>query len=135
MLPPLKLTDLDQIFTGGTSHHGLPPCKISSKSEHFKYQKLHLKVKNKKSATFKQKIAVTFLSEEILHWFFFVITQYNIYCQVNHLFSRKKMVDFLPLVKLKCHDNFHRVLFIHSFNQKERLFIEDATSAYLAFFS
>ena len=36
-LPPLMLTDLDKIFIGGTSHHGLPPCKISSKSEHFKY--------------------------------------------------------------------------------------------------
>ena len=45
-LPPLKLTDLDDIFTGGTSHHGLPPVKISSKSEHFKYQKLCAKIQN-----------------------------------------------------------------------------------------
>ena len=29
---------------------------------------------------------------------------------MNHLFLRKKMVDFLPLVKLKCHDNFDRVI-------------------------
>ena len=41
----LKLTDLNQIFTGGTSHHGLPPCKISFKSEHFKCQKKCLKIK------------------------------------------------------------------------------------------
>ena len=39
-LPPLLSTDLDKIFIGGTSHHGLPPCKISSKSEHFKCPKL-----------------------------------------------------------------------------------------------
>ena len=32
------------------------------------------------------------------------------YYQVNHAFLEKKMLDFLPLVKLKCHDNFHRVL-------------------------
>ena len=45
-LPLLKLTDLNQIFTGGTSHHGLPPYKISFKSEHFKCQKKCLKIKN-----------------------------------------------------------------------------------------
>ena len=28
-LPPLMLTNLDEIFIGGTSHHGLPPCKNS----------------------------------------------------------------------------------------------------------
>ena len=50
-LPPLKLTDLDKIFTGGTSHHALPPCKISSKSEHVKYQKLCSKFKNLKKVT------------------------------------------------------------------------------------
>ena len=38
-LPPLLSTDLDKIFIGGTSHHALLPCKISSKSEHVKYQK------------------------------------------------------------------------------------------------
>ena len=32
------------------------------------------------------------------------------YYQVNHAFLEKKMVDFLPLVKLKCHDNFHHVI-------------------------
>ena len=46
LLPPLKLTDLDKIFTGGISHYGLPPCKISSKSEHLKYQKLPSKIQN-----------------------------------------------------------------------------------------
>ena len=50
-LPPLKLTDLDKIFTGGTSHHALLPCKISSKSEHVKYQKLCSKIKNLKKVT------------------------------------------------------------------------------------
>ena len=50
-LPPLKLTDLDEIFTGGTSHHGLPPVKISSKSEHFKCQKLCSKIENWKKWT------------------------------------------------------------------------------------
>ena len=40
------MTDLDKIFTGDTSYHGLPPCKISSKSEHFKYPKLHSKIQN-----------------------------------------------------------------------------------------
>ena len=44
--PPLKLTDLDKISTGGTSHHVLVSCKIPSKSEHFKYQKLRSKIKN-----------------------------------------------------------------------------------------
>ena len=34
------------------------------------------------------------------------------YYQMNHAFLEKKMVDFLPLVKLKCHDNFHRVVII-----------------------
>ena len=29
------MTDLDKIFTGGISHYGLLPHKISSKSEHF----------------------------------------------------------------------------------------------------
>ena len=33
------------------------------------------------------------------------------YYQVNQAFLEKKMLDFLPLVKLKCHDNSHRVLF------------------------
>ena len=51
MLPLLKLTDLDQIFTGGTSHHGLPPCKISSKSEQFKRQKFCSKIKSWKKMT------------------------------------------------------------------------------------
>ena len=46
-LPPLMLTDLDKIFIGGTSHHGLPPCKISSKSEHFKCPKFCSKIKKK----------------------------------------------------------------------------------------
>ena len=52
-LPPLTLTDLDEIFTGGTSHHGLPPFKISSKSEHLKCQKLCSKIKNWKKMTLK----------------------------------------------------------------------------------
>ena len=45
-LPLLKLTDLDQIFTGGISHHGLSPCKISSKLEQFKFQKFCSKIQN-----------------------------------------------------------------------------------------
>ena len=53
LLPPLKLTDLDQIFTGGTSHHVLPPCKISSKSELFRHQRLSSKCKNWKKITSK----------------------------------------------------------------------------------
>ena len=51
--PPLTFTNLDEIFTGGTSHHGLPPVKISSKSEHFKCQKLCSKIKNWKKKTSK----------------------------------------------------------------------------------
>ena len=47
-LPPLKLTDLGKIFPGGTSHHEVPPSKISSKSEHVRYQKLCSKIKNLK---------------------------------------------------------------------------------------
>ena len=50
-LPLLKLTDLDQIFTGGTWYHGLRPCKISFKSEQFKYQKLRSKIKNRTKMT------------------------------------------------------------------------------------
>ena len=38
-LLPLMLTNLDKFFIGGTKHHALLPCKISSKSEHVKYQK------------------------------------------------------------------------------------------------
>ena len=45
LLTPLKLTDLDEIFTGGTSQHGLLSCKILSKSEHYKYWKLRSKWK------------------------------------------------------------------------------------------
>ena len=51
LLPPLKLINLDKIFTGGTSDHALPPYKISSKSEHVKYQKLCSKLKNLKKVT------------------------------------------------------------------------------------
>ena len=32
------------------------------------------------------------------------------YYQVNFVFLGKIMMDFLPLVKLKCHDNFHHVI-------------------------
>ena len=32
------MRDFDRILTGGTSHHALLPCKISSKSENIKYQ-------------------------------------------------------------------------------------------------
>ena len=110
LLPPLKLTDLDKIFTGSTSHHVQPPCKISSKSEHFKYQKLHLKVKNQKISNFKTKNSCNFFFWWDFALIFLLITQYNIYYQVNHLFLRKKIMDFSPLMKLKCHDNYHRVL-------------------------
>ena len=51
LLPSLSLTDLDKILTGSTSHHALLPCKISSKSEHVKYQKLHSKIQNFKKVT------------------------------------------------------------------------------------
>ena len=51
--PPLKLTDLDKIFTGDTSYHGLPPCKISSKSKPFKYPKLPSKFQNSPKNTRK----------------------------------------------------------------------------------
>ena len=40
------MTDFDKIFTGGISYYGLLPRKISSKSEHFKYQKLCAKIQN-----------------------------------------------------------------------------------------
>ena len=40
LLPPFKFTDLDKIVTGDTSHYGVPPCKISSKSEHIKHPNL-----------------------------------------------------------------------------------------------
>ena len=29
---------------------------------------------------------------------------------MNPLFCKKEMKNFLPLVKLNCHDNFHRVI-------------------------
>ena len=48
LLPHLKFIDLDKIFTEDTSHHEVPPCKISSKSKHFKYPKLSTKIKNGK---------------------------------------------------------------------------------------
>ena len=48
--------------------------------------------------------------DEILHWFFLLITLFIMYYQVNHAFFKKKMVDFLPLEKMKCHDNFHCVI-------------------------
>ena len=38
-LLPLMLTNSDKFCIGGTKHHALLPCKISSKSEHVKYQK------------------------------------------------------------------------------------------------
>ena len=50
-LPTLKITDLDKILTGGTSHHALLPCEILFKSEHVKYQKLCSKIKNWKKVT------------------------------------------------------------------------------------
>ena len=50
-LSPLLSTDLDKIFIGGASHYGLPPCKISSKSEHFKCPKFCSKIKNWKKMT------------------------------------------------------------------------------------
>ena len=40
------MTDLDKIFAEGISHYGLLPRKISSKSEHFEYQKLSAKIQN-----------------------------------------------------------------------------------------
>ena len=46
VVTPQKLTDLDKIFTRGTSHYGLPPWEISLKLEHFKYQKLRSKIQN-----------------------------------------------------------------------------------------
>ena len=49
--PPLMLTNLDKILSGGTSHHALLPCKISSKSKHVKYQKLCSKLKKLKKVT------------------------------------------------------------------------------------
>ena len=45
-LPPQKMTDFDKISTGDISHYGLPSCKISSKLEHLKYQKLPSKIQN-----------------------------------------------------------------------------------------
>ena len=51
LLPPLDITDLDKSLTGGTSHHALLPCKISSKLENIKYQKLCSKKKNLKKVT------------------------------------------------------------------------------------
>ena len=44
LLPHLKFIDLDKIFTGDTSHYGLPPGKISSKLERYKYQNLSSKI-------------------------------------------------------------------------------------------
>ena len=44
-LLPLMLTNSDKFFIGGTKHHALLPCKISSKSEHFKCPKFCTKVK------------------------------------------------------------------------------------------
>ena len=58
LLHPLKLTDLGQISTGGTSHHVLPPCKLSSKSEHFKYQKLRSKIQNSGKKTQKSSLSL-----------------------------------------------------------------------------
>ena len=53
LLPHLKFIDLDKIFTEDTSHYEVPPCKISSKSEHFKYPKLSSKIKKWKKMTLK----------------------------------------------------------------------------------
>ena len=53
LLPPLKFIDLDKIFTEDTSHYEVPPCKISSKSKHFKYPKLSSKIKKWKKMTWK----------------------------------------------------------------------------------
>ena len=67
LLPPLMLTDLDKIFIGGTSHHGLPPCKISSKSEHFKCPKFCSKIKNWKKMTPKIVFELVALSYQGRH--------------------------------------------------------------------
>ena len=53
LLPPLKFTDFDKIFTGDTSHYEVPPCKISSKSEYSKYPKLSSKIKKWKKKDLK----------------------------------------------------------------------------------
>ena len=50
-LLPLMLTNSDKFFIGGTKHHALLPCKISSKSEHVKYQKWHSKIQYLKKVT------------------------------------------------------------------------------------
>ena len=48
---------------------------------------------------------------------------------MNPLFFGKKMKNFLPFVKLNCHDNFHRVVFsfgiqylLKSFNTSKQAF-------------
>ena len=51
VVTPLKVDRFRQILTGGTSHHALLPCEISSKSQHVKYQKWHSKVQNLKKET------------------------------------------------------------------------------------
>ena len=45
---------MDKIFNEDTSHYEVPPCKISSKSKHFKYPKLSSKIKKWKKMTSKK---------------------------------------------------------------------------------
>ena len=66
LLPPLEMTDLYQTFTGGTLHHLLPPCKISSKSERFKYQTLCSKING--PMTIFEVIFFQFLHFELNLW-------------------------------------------------------------------
>ena len=65
-----------------------------------------------KLVIFKRKITI-FFSDDIFHQFSLLTTQSEIYYQVNYLFLVKNMIIFLLLVKLKCHSNFHCVLFHH----------------------
>ena len=64
-----------------------------------------------KLVIFKRKITI-FFSDDILHQFSLLTTQSDIYYQVNYLFLVKNMVTFLLLAKLKCHNNFHCVVYI-----------------------
>ena len=56
LLPPLALSDIDEIWTVAYLHHVLPPSKISWRSDNVKMPKLDVKVENRQIEFLKNQL-------------------------------------------------------------------------------
>ena len=56
LLPPLTLSDFDEIFTVASLHHVLPPSKISWQLDNIKMPKLDFKVESRQLKILKNQL-------------------------------------------------------------------------------